>query len=473
MGGGSCSMSGGGVSVQADLIDMRRTATALDRTGDEAGTLCASLTRTASRLPAKSALMSPGSAADVAQRVAALTAGPSGLGALALRMEVVSRGIRVGARAYEIADDVNRRAMEAISIVTAPVHVGMAVAGSAATATVATTVTALHDPGSLTDRRTLGLWGRVFAADLGRRETADPHLTGDGITTIRELFWLARPDVLDFDSQVGLLLGIGRATGRFDDAQPLTVTAVDDATPRATVNAHDLGDLILQEADVESSTHSNDDHTTVRVHHVTHEDGSAAWVVDIPGTQNWQTGGPHNPFDGTGNITTMAGVPASIYPAVRSAMRRAMSRAGVVPGSEPVMLVGHSQGGIVATRMMRDRAFRTEFDVTRVVTVAAPVTRMEAPEGVRTLEIEHTGDLVPGLDADYAPDAANSAQVSCDPVHITDNPLDQHHASTYVTTAREHLGRDSGLPMVQRFYDDSDIFFDGRDTAYDYTVRRP
>lgn len=473
MGGGSCRMAGGGTTVRADLIDMRRTATTLDRTGDEATSLCASVTRTAGHLPAKSALLSPGSAADVARRVLALTVGPSGLGALALRMEVVARGIRVGAGAYEIADDVNRRAMAAISVVTAPVQVGRAVLGAATTATLAAAGSAVSDPSSITDLTALTRWRDVFMTDIGRREIEDPQLVGDGITTIREVFWLARPDTLDFDDQVGLLLGLGRAGGQFVDDAPLTVAAADDRPPTPTVNAHDLGDLIEQEADVESSTHSNDDHTTVRVHHVVHDDGSAAWVVDVPGTQNWQTDGPHNPFDGTGNITTMAGVPASIYPAVRTAMRRAMRRAGVRPGAEPVMLVGHSQGGIVATRMMQDRAFRREFDVTRVVTVAAPVTRMRAPGGVRTLEIEHTGDLVPGLDADYAPDGANSGQVTCDPEELTDNPLDQHHAPGYVATARDHLGRSSPIPMVQRFYDDSDVFFDGTDLTYDYVVRRP
>ena len=71
--GGWCTTSGGTTSVQADLIDLRRTADTLDGSGDEATSLCLSVGRAAAHLPLKSALLSPGSAADVARRVFELT----------------------------------------------------------------------------------------------------------------------------------------------------------------------------------------------------------------------------------------------------------------------------------------------------------------------------------------------------------------------------------------------------------------
>src|SRR5699024_2754569 len=123
MDGGSCSLSGGGVSVQADLHDMRRTATILDRSGDEARDLCTDVAASAGDLPMKSALLSPGSAADVAGRVWALTVGPSSLGALALRMEVVAQGLRIGADAYATADAMTQAAFQAISVAAAPIVV--------------------------------------------------------------------------------------------------------------------------------------------------------------------------------------------------------------------------------------------------------------------------------------------------------------------------------------------------------------
>ncbi len=469
--GGSCTTSGGTTSVQADLIDMRRTADTLDGSGDEATSLCLSVGRTAANLPLKSALLSPGSAADVAHRVFDLTVGSSGLGALALQMETVARGVRIGADTYQLADEAERRALAAIAVATAPLHL---VAASAVAALEATADTAQAGHTNVRDLEYLKSWGRSWAEEMGEIETKDPRLTAAAVNTLRIIFRRIAPGAVTFQQQVALLLLAGRVIGRFDDDERLTVRPDwGDTPPMPSRGAHDLGDLIDQERIVESPAHNTDEHTTVRVHHVVHPDGRAAWVVDIPGTNNWQTDGPHNPLDGSGNLIAMAGAPAMIYPAIRSAMRRAMHQAGVKPGTEPVMLVGHSQGGIIATRMTQNTEFRKEFNVQEVVTVASPVTRMKIPDGVHATEIEHTGDIVPGLDADHTPQQANTVQFSCDPPTVTGDPLAQHHASVYARTAHEHLGRDAADLDLQRFYARTDAYFDGSDTTYDFTVRRP
>lgn len=469
--GGSCTTSGGTTSVQADLIDMRRTAGTLDGSGDEATSLCLSVGRTAAHLPLKSALLSPGSAADVARRVFDLTVGSAGLGALALRMEVVARGMRIGADTYQLADEAERRALAAIAVATAPLHF---VAASAVAALEATADAAEAGHTNVRDLEYLKYWGQSWAKEMGGLETKDPRLTAAAVNTLRTIFHRIAPGAVTFQQQVALLLLAGRVVGTFDDGKALQVTPVrGDIPPTPTRGAHDLGDLVDQERIVESAAHNTKEHTTIRVHHVIHPDGRAGWVVDVPGTNNWHIEGPHNPLDGTGNLTAMAGAPAAIYPAIRSAMRRAMQRAGVQPGAEPVMLVGHSQGGIIATRMTQNTAFRKEFNVQEVVTVASPVTRMRIPDGVHATEIEHTGDVVPGLDADYTPRQANTVQFSCDPPTVTGDPFDQHHASAYAKTAREHLGRNTDDLDLQRFYARTGVYFDGSDTTYDFTVRRP
>ncbi|TWP37983.1 hypothetical protein [Leekyejoonella antrihumi] len=478
--GGGCTSSGGPLSTDANLIDMRYTAGALDGSGDEATMLCGEVLRIAAHLPVKSALLSPGSAAQVAEHVAGLSIGPASFGALAVRMEVVSRGMRAGATAYETADLVNRNALAAIAIIAAPTRLTIRTLN---VATLATVQTAGSSPGLFTNPATYGSglllaarrWGSFFVSDLGAAATRDPSIVDDGLAVFREMFWMIRPGDPRFESQVGQLLAIGRHAGVFTDGTPLTVTPVaDHPVPHTPVDGpRDLGDLAAQEAMVESGALGGDAQARVRVHHVTHSDGSAAWIVNIPGTQNWQVNGPHNPTDATANVASMAGAPLALYPAITTAMRMAMKQAGVPPGSQPVMLVGHSQAGIVATRMVQNPRFQKEFNVTQVVTMAAPVTRMKVPDGVHALEIEHVGDLVPSLDEARLPTQANAGQLTCDTDLPTDNPLDLHSADLYAETAREHLGRDSPDPLARRFYDRSEPFLGGTDTVYDYYVRRP
>jgi pimeloyl-ACP methyl ester carboxylesterase len=102
------------------------------------------------------------------------------------------------------------------------------------------------------------------------------------------------------------------------------------------------------------------------------------------------------------NLHTMAGDSTVYMRGIAVAMVRAD-----IPPSAPVMLVGHSLGGMTAAALAADPAFRRRFNVTQVVTAGAPIGRFEVPAGVQVLAVENRNDLVPALEGADNPDRAN------------------------------------------------------------------
>jgi hypothetical protein len=136
-----------------------------------------------------------------------------------------------------------------------------------------------------------------------------------------------------------------------------------------------------------------------------------SWVVDLPGTKEWQLDPRRRDHlnDLATNLTTMAGD----HSARVDGVTRALERAGV-GRDEPVMLVGHSQGGLVAMRAAQEYARTGAFAVTHVVTAGSPIARMEAPASVSVLALENRYDLVPQLDGRPSPPDANRVTVVFD-----------------------------------------------------------
>lgn len=135
---------------------------------------------------------------------------------------------------------------------------------------------------------------------------------------------------------------------------------------------------------------------TVSVARLDHPDGTTSWVVAIPGTQEMSpaTG---NPLDMESNVAVL-GLGASDATAL---VARAMQAAGVGE-DEPVMLVGHSQGGMTA--MALASAPTLPYRVTHVLTAGSPVATASPRSGVRVLSVEHSSDAVPALDGRPNPD---------------------------------------------------------------------
>jgi hypothetical protein len=78
------------------------------------------------------------------------------------------------------------------------------------------------------------------------------------------------------------------------------------------------------------------------------------------------------------------------------------------------MLVGHSEGGMVAVNAARHAVARGEFTVTHVVTAGSPVGRTAGslPVQVRLLSLENTQDVVPHLDGVANPHRVNVTTAS-------------------------------------------------------------
>lgn len=172
----------------------------------------------------------------------------------------------------------------------------------------------------------------------------------------------------------------------------------------------------------------------IRVDEVRGPVGEVAWVVHVPGTQEWDGDGRGSPMDMAGNVALVAGADT----AVASGVAAAMVRAGVRPG-QPVVVVGHSQGGMTALDVAADPRVRAVATITHVITAGSPVAGRTPPPGVQVLALEHDDDLVPRLDGRDHPDEPDVVTVrggAPDGTWRTD-AVPAHSSSAYVATAAQ------------------------------------
>lgn len=239
-------------------------------------------------------------------------------------------------------------------------------------------------------------------------------------------------------------------------------------------NAYDLtGDrfieqLLLLERDQAYRTVVLDDGTHVQVPRVhilpVQRDGRTAYVVQIPGTQVWDpVADPANRYDLTSNVTLMSQQERAI---ITEAVAQAMREAGL-GADHPVMLMGHSQGGIVAAAIASDPALQREFGIDSVLVAGAPIARFPIPDDVAVLAIEHAEDAVPKLDAADNPDRPNWTTIVRDlPDHAFDGqraPLAQAHGLDDYAETGAAAQRPGTLPpdlqaSVDQWLEDSAAF---------------
>jgi len=131
----------------------------------------------------------------------------------------------------------------------------------------------------------------------------------------------------------------------------------------------------------------------VRVERIEGEDGRRRHIVYVPATTSDSLRAGPVTTDHTTNLETASGRRSAQHEVVATAIEEA----GIDPEDE-VMLVGYSQGGLVAASLLADDEFRERVNVTSVFTVGAPVSDFPPPDGVDMLSIEHEQDLVPDLD---------------------------------------------------------------------------
>lgn len=196
-------------------------------------------------------------------------------------------------------------------------------------------------------------------------------------------------------------------------------TARQAETPRSGSELLDALDRV--------GTHSDRGEIRILRHETPVGDGTStrSWSVLIRGTQNWAVG-VRNPQDMLANLQGVAGEVNDQHVAVREAMEMAGIRKG-----EPVEVVGHSQGGIVAGMLAGDPAVRERFDVRSVLTCGAPTGGAAIPAGTHALHLENGEDVVPALDGSPNRDTDDQVTARFRGSLLGDSADRPHDLSTY------------------------------------------
>lgn len=176
--------------------------------------------------------------------------------------------------------------------------------------------------------------------------------------------------------------------------------------------------------------------------------GTPAYVVAIPGTENWSPSAGGQPRDLTANLALVAGNPSAASESVERAIQAAN-----IPAGAPVLLVGHSQGGIIAAQLASDPAFVERYGVTNVLTYGAPIDHVAVAPGVGVLQVQHAADVVPRLDlGGLGTDHAQVPTVTLDSPGAIWRPDINHSYTEYGQSVRDALASDSDAGRMLRDY---------------------
>ncbi len=176
---------------------------------------------------------------------------------------------------------------------------------------------------------------------------------------------------------------------------------------------------------------SGDGRPQIRIERFESREGRPSYAVYIAGTSTF-TNGTDEPFDLASNLAGIAGDDAAAYRATLDAM----DDAGVQPG-DPVSLIGHSQGGLVAARIAASGAYDTES----LVTFGSPTGQIPIPDSVNHLAVEHAEDITPALGGEPIGGAEGRERIVVSRGLYGESPppeaslLDAHGMASYAETA--------------------------------------
>lgn len=139
-------------------------------------------------------------------------------------------------------------------------------------------------------------------------------------------------------------------------------------------------------------------------------DGRPRHIVYLPGTDDMETT-PQTMDGDVRDMTTNFKAMHGNRTAYASGIVTAMHEAGIDPGDQ-VMMVGHSQGGIMAAWIAgHDSTYR----VTNVVTAGSPIAHLsQVPASTQMLSLENRGDVIPLTDGEPNRDRPNHVTVCFD-----------------------------------------------------------
>ncbi|ASK65786.1 hypothetical protein CFK39_07980 [Brachybacterium avium] len=236
---------------------------------------------------------------------------------------------------------------------------------------------------------------------LGDRVQDGRDLVSNALDAIREFRWPRLTEVV-VDGLTGLVRGTGDAIERLtgtdlkwaDDGTgyadaPVAVTPEESGL----VPPSDLAQIIANT----NQTYGPEETGEVSMSVVGNPPTGV--IVNIPGTEHWMPDAGDNPLDLTGNAEQAGSHGSSAgSQATADAIAQLYQQSGI-PRKIPLMLNGHSQGGMIASSLAADQAFSSQFNVTNVMTYGSPVDNYDVSGSVNQLNIQHGGDLVPKIDA--------------------------------------------------------------------------
>lgn len=261
--------------------------------------------------------------------------------------------------------------------------------------------------------------GQVFSSPL--LVTATAHLvsgTDDFMAGVVGLPKPSRDGVFSGEDAVatGMIAGLGLVGARTLQETPVRVREVSQFTAPAPQGYQDVISRIPR---------AEDGAEQIRI-----ERYDSGYVVYLGGTIDAGVEPGAEPWDMTSNMHSIAELDSGSYRAAVMAMKEAG-----ISASDNVILVGHSQGGLIAAQL----AASGEYRVSDVVTVGAPLHHIEIPEDVHVLSVEHSEDVIPSLSGVAAPVAvATHHTVKRSLYSGTSAPKDQvlpaHNLSRYIET---------------------------------------
>jgi hypothetical protein len=375
-----------------------------------------------------SAVLDPVGAATFEAAMLAALDGPSGLAATSVNIGLRGAAFRATAAAYQMTDELNAKTIDAVRWMEGsilPVDAGIG-------GLMAADVYLRYD----------GDWQRYLVNHPG----AVDQIIG---MTPGMLSTLGLPT-----TQAGLTALLARAYP--DGAPTVTDMGPDSSQTKPPRNLRNLLDELAHRNDTSGvDPDKRPIGSNIDVRKVTNPDGKVSYIVDIPGTKVWNLPGDNKGSvnDLGANLNAMTGNPTTLEKGVRDAL----SRAGAGP-HDPVMLVGHSQGGIVAARAANDFVTSGQYNVTHVITAGSPIGRIPIPDKVQVLSLENSGDIVPHLDASDNPTTANRTTVTFD--HQTGDVGGNHELTGNYATAAGQLDSSTD-PSVQAFRNSAINFLNG------------
>lgn len=406
-----------------------------------------------------SAVLSPGSFARVEAALLSALDGPSGLAVSGARLELRSGQLLLAVARYRAADVLEREAVEARRwLIGASAPLTLPLIGFAGLSWSLAVLASGGDPVEELEQALIshpGVVDELAGAVGGLTGPLRAGLAGPLPVLADSAFRAVTGQALlprDLAEAAGLLALL------YAPATPRVVQRRGDDHPDAVRVPTGAADLLARLHHRDESARIADgtqgDIGVTRV--VTRSpDGTVrvAWIVDLPGTKDWQPVPGQRPAvnDLASNLELIAGQPTARVQALDTALRQAGASA-----LDPVMLVGHSQGGMVAVRAATELS--RDFRVTHVVTAGSPVGAMPVPPGVQVLSLENSRDVVPYSDGAANPDRPRHVTVTFDTQ--TGTVTGNHGLDTAYVPAARALDRDDD-PSVRAWIDSAEVFLAG------------